>query len=81
MELGRYDFTYYYEETAPSNVDASKINSIPDTCVRENSLSLSGYSIGFWCTRLLVRLLPGPYINAMHLFICFFVTVFVRKSM
>ena len=28
----------------------------------------------------LVRILPGHYISAMHLFICFFVTGFVRKN-
>ena len=25
--------------------------TIPDNCARENSLLLSGYGIGFWCTR------------------------------
>ena len=48
-------------------------------CVVENSLLLSGYGIGFWCTRSLVRILPGPYISAIHLFICLFVTDFVCK--
>ena len=28
----------------------------------------------------LVRILPGTYISAMHLFICIFVTDFVRKN-
>ena len=46
----------------------------------ENSLYLSGFGIGFWCTRSLVQILPGPYISAMRLFICFFVTDFVHKS-
>ena len=38
-----------------------------------------GYGTGFWCTRSLVRIMPGFYISAMHLFNCFFVrTLFVR---
>ena len=30
--------------------------------------------------RSLIRILPGPYISATHLFICFFVTDVVRKN-
>ena len=52
------------------------LNTIPNICVREHSLQLSG----FWCTRSLVRTLPRPYISAMHLFICFFVIDFVCKT-
>ena len=55
-------------------------NTIPKNCIRENAPKLRGYGIGFWCTRLLVRILPRLYISAMHLFICFFVTDFVRKK-
>ena len=55
-------------------------NTIPNNCVRDNSLQLCGYCIGFSCTRSLIRILPGPYISAMHLFICFFVTDFIRKA-
>ena len=55
------------------------LNTIPNNCIKENSLKLSGYGIGFWCTRLLVRILPRLYISAMHLFISFFVTYFVHK--
>ena len=55
------------------------LNTLPNSCVRENSLELSGYGIGFWCTRSLVRILPGPYISAMYSFLCFFVMDFVRK--
>ena len=32
------------------------------------------------CMRSLVRILPRPYISAMHLFIYFFITDFVRKN-
>ena len=56
------------------------LNIIPNSYTRENSLWLSGYGIGFSCTRSLVRILPGPCISAMHLFICFFVTDFVCKT-
>ena len=55
--------------SAPSQVDF----------VGKNSFQLSGYGIGFWCTRSLVRILPGPYISAVQLLICFLVTDFVRK--
>ena len=41
---------------------------------------VSGYGVGFWCTRSLVRILSGSYISTMHLFICFLVTDFVRKN-
>ena len=57
------------------------LNTKPNNCVRENSLWFSGYGIGIWCTRSLVRILLGSYISAMHLFICFIVTDFVRKTM
>ena len=50
------------------------LDTIPDSCVGKNSLELSSYGIGFWCMRSLVRILSRPYISAMHLFICFFVT-------
>ena len=56
------------------------LNTIPDNYVRENSHWLSGYGIGFWYTRSLVWILPGPYFSAMHLFICFFVRDFVRNT-
>ena len=52
------------------------LNTIPYNCVRENYLYLSGYRIGVWCSRSLFRIKPGPYISAMHLFICCFVTGF-----
>ena len=55
------------------------LSTISYNCVRENSLQLSGYGIGFWCTRSPVLILPGPCISAMHLFICFFVTDYVCK--
>ena len=55
------------------------LNIIPNNNVRENSLQLCGYGIGFWCTRSLVRILSEPYISAKHLFICFFVTSFVCR--
>ena len=55
------------------------LNTIPNNCVRENSLYLSSYGIDFRCTKSLVRILPGRYISAMHLFICFIVTDFVCK--
>ena len=42
--------------------------------------SLSGYGIGFWCTRSLLQILHGPYISAMHLFMCFFFMDFVLKN-
>ena len=47
------------------------LNTIPSNCVREDSLSLSGYGIGFWGTRYLVRILSRPYISASHLFLCY----------
>ena len=56
------------------------LKTIPNNWIRENSLLLSGYGIGFWCTRSLVQILPEPYISAMHLFICFFVMDFVCKN-
>ena len=56
------------------------LNTIPNNCVRENSVQLGGYGIGFWCTRSLVQILPGPHLPAMHLFICFFVTDFACKT-
>ena len=55
------------------------LNTIPNNYVRKKNFELSGYGIGFWCTRSLVRILSRPYISATHLFICFFVTVSVRK--
>ena len=55
--------------------------TIPNNSIWENSLQLSGYGIGFWCTRSLVRILHGHLISDMHLFICFFVTDFVRKTL
>ena len=55
------------------------LNAIPNNCIRENSLQLNGYGIGFWCKRSLIRILPEPHISAMHLFIGFFVTDFVPK--
>ena len=55
----------------------SDLHTIPNNCFMKNSPQLSGYGIGFWCTRSLVQILPGPYISAMHLFICLFVTDFV----
>ena len=63
-------------ETTPSSMAASRFKY--NNCVRGNSLS--GYVIDFWCTRSLVRILPGPYISAMHLLICFFVKDFVYKK-
>ena len=54
------------------------LNTKPKNCVVENSLY--GYDIGFWCTRSLVRILPGSHISVMHLFICFFVMDFVHKN-
>ena len=66
-------------ETTPSSIDAYILNTIPNNCFRQNSLQLSGYGVGFWCTKSLVRTLPKPYISAMYLFICFLVTEFVRK--
>ena len=56
------------------------LNTKSNNCVRENSLKLRGNGIGFWCTRSLVRILPAPYISAMHLFICFLVTDFICKK-
>ena len=53
------------------------LHTIPNNCVRENSLS--GYGVGFRCVRSLVRIASKTYISAMHLFICFFVKDFVRK--
>ena len=47
--------------------------TIPNNCVVENSLQLSGYGIGFSSRR------PRSYNSAMHLLICFFVTDFVLK--
>ena len=55
------------------------LNTIPNNCVRDNSLELSGYGIGFWCLRSLLQIPSEPYTSAMHFFICFFVTDFVRK--
>ena len=55
------------------------LNTVPNNCVRENSLQLSGYGIGFSNQGGLVRNLSEPYISAMHLFISFFVTDFVHK--
>ena len=55
-------------------------DTIPNNCVGENSPLLSGYGTSFWCTSSLIRILPGSYISAMHLFICFLVMDFVRKS-
>ena len=48
------------------------LNTIPNNCVRVNSLSVFGRAS-------LVQILSESYISAMHLFICFFVTDFVRK--
>ena len=42
---------------------------------------LSGDGIDFWCMRSLVRILSGPYVSAIHLFVCFFVTDFVHKTL
>ena len=47
------------------------LNTIPNNCVRENSLWLSGYGISLSTGR--------PWFESMHLFISFFVTDFVRK--
>ena len=67
-------------ETTPSSMAASRFKFKSDNCVRGNSLLLSGYGTGSCCTRSLVRILPEPYISAMHLLICFFVTDFVHKN-
>ena len=68
------------QETTPSGMAASRFNTITDNCVRQNSLLHSGYGIGFGCRRSLVQILPRPYISAMYLFICFFVTDLVHKN-
>ena len=59
--------------TTPSSMVLSDLNTIPNNCIRENSLWLINWAA-------LVRIRPGPYISAMHLFISFFVTDFVRKT-
>ena len=66
-------------ETTPSSMSLPDLNTIPYDCVGENSRQLSGSVIGLSCTRSLVRILAGPYINAMLSFICFFVEDFARK--
>ena len=55
------------------------LNTIPNNCVRENSpAQWLWYWPFFWA--FYVRILPGPRISAMHLFICSFVMDFIRKK-
>ena len=57
----------------------SDLNTIPNNCIRENSLKLSGYGIGFSTGRPWLESGLDPHIFSMHLFISFFVTDFVCK--
>ena len=50
------------------------LNTIPNYYIRENSLRLSGYGVGFWCTRSLVRFLP-----CIYSFVSLLRTLFVRS--
>ena len=52
------------------------INTIPNTCIRENSLQLSGYGTGFLSRHS--RFKPCPDLEFL-LFICFFVTDIVCR--
>ena len=65
--------------TTPSSMAASLFNTIPNNCVMENSLLLSGFGIGLSTGRPWFESGPDLIIFVMHLFISFFVTNFVRK--
>ena len=54
------------------------LNTIPNNSVKENSLSLSSYGIGFSTKRHWFKSCPNV-IFLLHLFISFFVTDFVRE--
>ena len=53
------------------------LNTIPNNCVRENSLLAQWLWYWLFNQATLVKIRPRPYISAMHLFISFFVTDFV----
>ena len=55
------------------------LNTIPNNCVGENSLKLSGLSYWLFVQASLVQIPSRSYISAMHLLIYFSVTHFVRK--
>ena len=42
------------------------LNTISNNHLRENSLQVSVYGIGFWCAGSEVRILSEPYISARH---------------
>ena len=64
--------------TTPSSMAASRFKYIPNNCLREILLSSVVMVLAF-VQAALVQSLSEPYISAMHLFICFLVTNFVRK--
>ena len=55
------------------------LNTIPNNCHRENSFWLSGYGIGFWCMRSLVRILPDLiFLPCIYWFVSLLRTLFIR---
>ena len=57
------------------------LNTIPNNFVGEVSLAPWLWYLLFFVQASLVQILSESYISAMHLFICFFVTDFVRKNL
>ena len=54
------------------------LDTIPNNCVKKNSLSRTGYGTGFSSRHPWFK--SRPALIFLHLFICFFVTDFVRKK-
>ena len=68
-------------ETTPSSMAAAYLNTIPNNCVRENSLKLSGYGIGFSSRRPWFESCPDViFLPCIYPFVSLLRTLFVRAG-